>query len=48
MVMSGDVLFPGLRNFAFCFFAFGVYSGMKKSNEEDTKSLLARFFAVNL
>ena len=43
MVMSGDVLFPGLRNFAFSFFPFGVYSGMKKANEGDIKSLLARF-----
>ena len=48
MVMSGDVLFPRLRNFAFCSFPFGVYSGMKKANEGDIKSLLARIFVVNL
>ena len=48
MVMSGDVIFPGLRNFAFCFFPFGVYSGMKRAHEGEIKSLLVHFFAVNL
>ena len=32
MMMSGDV-FSGLRNFAFCFFPFGVCSGMIRVHE---------------
>ena len=42
------MFFPGLRNFAFCFFPFGVYSGMKRAYEGEIKSLLAHFFCCQL
>ena len=42
------MFFSGIKKLCIVFFPFGVNSGMKRAHEGEIKSLLARFFAVNL